>query len=541
MMPDGIKVVWVGLFLLVAPGFAWAQSGPADAGTVKDPLAARQEIVRDRMTQLEDRMYRLAEKLKATEPEQAKRLEAALHRAREQLLRRLMDESIDLLDKGELTEAADRQAAVLAGLEGLMKALTEEEDGRDERAKAIERLKAIEERILQLLDQQKRLKGATDGQGRQDAQGAKGLADKQRELQKRAAELADRMKGGASSQPSDGEGTTKPATDRSKGDSSKRLPSNGKDEGGSQKGKPSSGDPRQGAQGSPSDPQPSRESPSLDGQGGQNGQDQEPAPGADSVEQAGQHMGDAADKLGAQNRGDASQDQQKAIDQLERAKRELEESLDQLRREQQEQMLAGLESRFRSMLIKQTTIKEGTVALQAKGPATWAHADELKLAGLVQEETGLAGEAEDALRILREEGTTIVVPRLVEQLREDMLEIARRLKDKKTDEPTQQMMAEIIASLEELIDSVKQLRQQIASGESPSGEQGQGAESPLLPASAELKLLRSCQVRVNRQTAEHEKLASEGTDRDRLMRRTADRQRQVAEMARKMNEKGAGQ
>lgn len=550
MMPRWMRVLWVGAVVSAMAGAACAQSAPAETGTAKDPLAARQEIVRDRMTQLEDRMYRLAEKLKTTEPQQAKKLEAALHRARELLLRRLMDESIDLLDKGELTDAADRQATVLAGLEGLVKALTEEEDNREERAKAIEKLKAIEERIQQLLDQQKQLKGETDRHDRADAQGAKGLADKQRELHKSAGELARKMKGGATSQPSDGAGTTKPAASRPEGDSSKSSPKSDKSgpdsQQGKQQGKPSpddqkQGNGKQGNQGKPSDQQSSEDSPSSDTQSGKNAQDQEPTPGAESVEQARQHMSDAADKLDKQNSGEAGQDQQKAIDQLERAKRELQESLDQLRREQQGQMLAGLESRFRAMLIKQTTIKEGTITLQAKGPAAWVHADELKLAGLAQDETSLAGEADDALRILKEEGTTIVVPRLLDQLREDMLEITRRLKDKKTDELTQQMMAEIIATLEELIDSVKQMRQQIASGESPSGEQGQQGTPPLLPASAELKLLRSCQVRVNRQTAEYEKLAGEGAERERLSHKVADRQREVAEMARKMNEKTTGQ
>lgn len=543
MMPRWVIALWV---VSAAVGAAWGQSAPAETGAAKDPLAARQEIVRDRMTQLEDRMYRLAEKLKTTEPQQAKKLEAALHRARELLLRRLMDESIDLIDKGELTDAADRQATVLAGLEGLVKALTEEEDNREERAKAIEKLKAIEERIQQLLDRQKQLKGETDRHDRANAQGAKDLADKQRELQKSAGELAGKMQGGASSQPRDGAGTTKPASSRPEGDSSKPSPKSDKNGSDSQQGKQSSGNSKQGDgkrgnQGKQSDSQPPQDSSPSDSQSGKDTQDQEPTPGAESVEQARQHMSDAADKLDKQNSGEAGQDQQKAIDQLERAKRELQESLDQLRREQQEQMLAGLESRFRAMLIKQTTIKEGTVTLQAKGPAAWAHADELKLAGLAQDETSLAGEADDALRILKEEGTTIVVPRLLEQLREDMLEITRRLKDKKTDELTQQMMAEIIATLEELIDSVKQMRQQIASGESPSGEQGQQGNPPLLPASAELKLLRSCQVRVNRQTAEYEKLTGEGPDRERLIHKVADRQREVAEMARKMNEKTTGQ
>src|SRR5437867_2173927 len=58
----------------------------SDKPAFAEPLAAKEQLVRDRMMQLEDRMYRLSDKLAHTEPQQAKKLEVALRQARELLI-----------------------------------------------------------------------------------------------------------------------------------------------------------------------------------------------------------------------------------------------------------------------------------------------------------------------------------------------------------------------------------------------------------------------------------------------------------------------
>src|SRR5262245_53545437 len=87
---------------------AHAAESTASPASAKDPLTSKQQIVRDRMIQLEDRMFRLTEKLAKAEPEQAKRLEGALRQARELLIRRHMEETMALLEAGKLPDAADR-------------------------------------------------------------------------------------------------------------------------------------------------------------------------------------------------------------------------------------------------------------------------------------------------------------------------------------------------------------------------------------------------------------------------------------------------
>lgn len=701
---------------------AWGQApstAPADAaGKVRDPLATKQQIVRDRMTQLEDRMFRLTEKLSKTEPDQAKRLEAAMRRAQEMLIRRGMDDAIDLLEEGNLTEAGERQVTVVKGLEGVLRILLEEADNTQERKAEIDRLRAYQQQLQKMLDEQRRLKTQADAaprlakllaaiqaaitrlealaeqQTRETADtsaaaqaGQPAAAGKLGETQKNIREETESVEKtlenpsaqpterNSATPPAEGDSGRKPEGDQpaevqpgSQGSSSPGSPGQpnappdpaqgrketpagqdpAKDEArveagvrearadlkqageqmkaaegelgrqalpealpmqkkageslrraieqlkrqeqetrrlldqaeaarkqrelqkdaqklagqmksGGQPGqqeKPSNGQQQPGGQqpgGQQGGQQENGQQPQGDQQQGQkgsqqqeSGRPQEPAPGNQNVEKAGEHMQKSADDLEQNKPQDASPNQQKALDELEQARKQLQEALDQLRREQQEEILRGLESRFRAMLAQQVLINEGTLALDQKGKDAWAHADDLKLAALSQDQGGVADQAGQALNILKEEGTTVVFPRIVEQMREDMMQVASLLHDRKTGARTQRIENEIVTTLKEMIDSIKEMRKKLQDGESGgSGGQQQSQQAPpLLPSSAELKLLRSCQQRVARQTSdfhgEHPATPLDAEARAEL-EQIAERQQEVAEMARKMNERITGQ
>ena len=68
---------------------------------------------------------------------------------------------------------------------------------------------------------------------------------------------------------------------------------------------------------------------------------------------------------------------------------------------------------------------------------------------------------------------------------------------------------------------------------------------PLLPDSAELKLLKSCQERINKTTIDYEKVHGPSRTSDpelrRQLQRLSEKQKEVADMARKMNERATGQ
>jgi hypothetical protein len=463
-----------------AIGQAVAQSA------AKDPLATKQQIVRDRMAQLEDRMFRLTQQLAETEPEQAARLQQALQRARELLISRNMDEAILLLDQGHLTDASDKQLSIEKDLQLLLKILLTDPDNTKERNEEIKRLEAFRKQVEELLKQQRAIKDRTDAAARPRDEKKEPFdhaktADQQGKLGQKTDQLAKKMQGG---QP--GEGS------------------------------------KEGGQGPP----------------------KPPAPGTDNVARAGEHMKNAEKDLQRKSPPNASQDQQRAIDELERAQEELEQVLEQLRKEQQEEILRGLESRFRAMLAAQLTINKGTETLDAKDADAWRHADDLALAALAQDEKELARQAGEALHILKEDGTTIVFPRIVAQMQQDMRLVADRLNTRKTGQTTQQLEAEIVTTLEDLIEAIEQLRKQIDDGGSGGGGSG-GDDIPLLPDSAELKLLRSLQHRVHRITKTFWKDNSQADEWDQQQKdqlaRIAERQNDVAEMARKMHERVTGQ
>ena len=255
-------------------------------------------------------------------------------------------------------------------------------------------------------------------------------------------------------------------------------------------------------------------------------------------------MKKAGDKLERQQQAPATRDQDRAIAELERAKAQLQDTLDQLRREQQEELLTGLEQRFRTMLLEQMKINAATDALDAR-KAEWARSDELNLAGQAEQQTLLSVEAGKALTILTQEGTTVVFPEIVLQVRDDMTDVARRLAARQTGEITRNVQAEIVRALQELIAAIEQ-RQKEGPPPDDAGQSQQAGDqqqdTPLLPSSAELKLLRSCQVRINRSTqhldsAQTQPAAEIAGEAQRL----SSRQEQLADMARKINERAAGQ
>jgi len=219
-------------------------------------------------------------------------------------------------------------------------------------------------------------------------------------------------------------------------------------------------------------------------------------------------MQQASDNLRKQNPRNARTDQQRAIDELERAKREIEDRLAQLREELQEEILAALEARFRQMLERQKPVTIATADLEGRRSSrSRTRAEQLTCTNLSKEETALAEMAQVALDIIVEEGTTVAFPRVVANLRDDLRSVARLLGEQNTGPYTQQMQKEIERTLEELIEALQKAQKENEDGGDGGGGGGQQQNPPLVPDSAELKLLKAAQLRVNRRT--------EGFDRHR--------------------------
>jgi hypothetical protein len=228
------------------------------------------------------------------------------------------------------------------------------------------------------------------------------------------------------------------------------------------------------------------------------------------LEQAEREMRDAAEELDRRRPEDAEAPQQRALQRLDEARLELEDELNQLRSEDRGQTLRDLEARFRDMYHKQQEIQGETIALHEVGREQFRRPEELKLADLSTRQRGLSERASTCLHILEEEGTTIVFPHMVEQVAQDMGTVADLLVERWVGPVTQGIEKEILDALEQIIEATQRMQQENQNRQQMQPQNSEDETSPLLPPSAELKLLRASQVRVNTRTASLEQSRGAG-------------------------------
>jgi hypothetical protein len=265
----------------------------------------------------------------------------------------------------------------------------------------------------------------------------------------------------------------------------------------------------------------------------------EKGPKPKDVEDASQAQEEAAKQLEAAKPADAVKKQEEALKQLEKAQQELKDTLEQLRKEQQEEMLAALEARFRTMLAKQVEVSKATQHLTELGKEQWKRSDQLELGELSPKQREIGDEADKTLYILTEEGTTVAFPQIVRQIRDDARDTATRLAAADAGAEVRGIQTGIEQALRELIDAVKKKQEENQSGKESGGE-GQNSPQPLLPGSAELKLLRSCQARVNMATkalrVDSAKPSAKADEFQERIRKLAARQEEISKMAKEMHE-----
>jgi len=202
---------------------------------------------------------------------------------------------------------------------------------------------------------------------------------------------------------------------------------------------------------------------------------------------------------------------------LEQAKAELEEILRQLREEEIERMLALLESRFTKMYEMQFKVYEDTLRLnQTPADARLEQRFLVATGRLSFAEKKIVIEADKALHLLREEGSSVAFPEAVEQMREDMVMVANRLQETHVDSKiTIPLEEDILASLKEIIEALKKAQQEAEEKESepsPPPPPGPPQDQPLVDKIAELKMVKALQLRVNTRTKRYSRLLDDEDD-----------------------------
>ena len=239
------------------------------------------------------------------------------------------------------------------------------------------------------------------------------------------------------------------------------------------------------------------------------------------------------------NPKDATPDQADTINKLEDAKKKLENLLRQLREEELERLLAALEARCNKMLAMQIEVYDGTVAVQkgvnktADKKPTREH--KIEANRLEDKEKDIVLEASKAIEMLEAEGSAVAFPEVFQQVREDMKHVQRRLGITDTADVTQAIERDIIDTLKEMIDALKKAQQEIQDKKNPkSGNPpppNPNADQKLLDQIAELKMIRSLQIKLNTRTQTYGRMypgeqAKEGNIRREVIQ-LGDRQERI--------------
>jgi hypothetical protein len=154
------------------------------------------------------------------------------------------------------------------------------------------------------------------------------------------------------------------------------------------------------------------------------------------------------------------------------------------------------------MLAMQLIVYDGTVKLDKTPDAERSGRHSTRSLQLARQEDEIALEASRAIMLLREEGSAIAFPEAVEQMRDDMRIVVARLERTDVAELTQAIEREIIDALEEMIDSLQKEmeKNKDKKKDEPPPKEGQPQDPPLVDQLAELKMLRTLQLRINHRT-----------------------------------------
>lgn len=531
------------------------ESSPAAedaAPVVAAELSVEQARLADRFKRLEEVIGRLAELSASTDPRRAKLLRETIAQSREEDIHVRFESIIKLLEDERLSAAATNQTDLQKELDGLLTLLLKADRDRElssERERVRKYLKEVSRLIRQQKDIRARTEGGDDYEALGEAQGRiadetgklggdiaetesekKEDSDTENDPEKDASEgdnrdgkSDDEAQGGESADPKDGgapegskqadsnpgdEPSESPPAEPKPGEQPGESPQDGKsDESQSSEGKPSDGKSsksqqqgEQGAQGEAGGESSDSEDESTE----QAQPPRDPAERASNrLREAQKNMEDARKKLDEAEREGATDKQREALQELERAKAELERILRQLREEEMERTLTQLAARFRKMLELQNQVYDGTVRLDQVPQAKRDHDDEIEAARLSRQEAQIVTEADKALLLLHEEGSSVAFPEAVEQMRGDMRQITERLGAAKVDKITQGLEQDVIEALEEIIATLEKAIKDLEKQKTPPGQSppaNQPTEPPLVHKLAELKMIRALQMRIYKRT-----------------------------------------
>lgn len=525
-----------------------------DPVTPGDVLSFRQAKVAAEMTELEERMYRLSEALKALEPENSSRLMLGLKFAREELILHQMKETQKLLDKLTLADAASEEKQLLSKLQRLHDLLLATDldfQMQLERLRQLrEALRRLDKAIKEEDREQKSSASTAEKQKELDGLRKKHatleeLIQRQTEHVDRGGKLADAVKDGA--EP--GDDAQKSLQELAKEQAQTRAGAKSLAEAAAQAGKESANlqtaESQMGEAGQSLDkrepaaalPHQKEALAALEKERDETAEairraeaelaeanfaamkrDQaqnrelnegitqivrdlgESGAGAlGELLRADGSMSSAEGRLGSQQAEPASADQEQALESLKYAKEQLEAEaeklLNQLRAEVKRRVMEGLAL----MLEKQIAVREATELVGPKA-ANGSRQAINAIVGLGKSEGRIMEIANELITLVEETEFGIALPAALIMVRDEMADVQASLAEGDGSEPVVNDERQIESDLQDLMEAMKQLPSSSGTGKAQRGQADRRRELNRLIA--ELKMIRLLQLRTNRQTVD---------------------------------------
>ena len=510
---------------LIGARHSEAQEKKPTAGNVVE-LVQQQKQLAQRFGKLEELFIRMSELEAAANPTRAGLLMQAAKMSKQLATLQRLSVAGDLLALGQYTRAIQEQEAGRENLKKLLELLQSENRStrlRDERA----RLEDIQKEIRRL-EQIQRGQTARTESGQDLKQAAADQKDIKEQLDKVASDLntgkeeSDKPEGSKEDQAKKDEqkndepkpsepAESDPKTEESNSNKPKDgKPSDSKPSDSKPKdSKPQEGKPSESKDPSDSNPGEKEQAEPADPSGSpKNSEPSKPESREDKarkkVESAQKRMQQAKEKLDEEKREEAVAEQREAERELREAIEELERILRQLREEEIERSLVDVETRLRRMLDLQRAVREQTEKLGNLTGDERERTLEIQANKLSIEQTKVVMEGQRALLLLQDEGSSTAFPEALEQVNADAQSVSKKLAEANVSSATQLIEDEIIGALEEMLESLKQVQKKREEKKKQQSQQQQQQsdpdDQPLVDSIAELKLLKTLQMRVNRRT-----------------------------------------
>jgi hypothetical protein len=153
----------VAIVALLICGFSFAGPAvPTTQVTPADQIQFQQKTIQAQMKELEERMFHLAELIRATEAGDSAKLLMAVRKAREQLIVEQMKDVLELIGTKDLNKASEEQKEVLKKLDELKKLLLATDLDLAMQIEQLKKLNAAIKKLDEAIKEQKRQQAETN-------------------------------------------------------------------------------------------------------------------------------------------------------------------------------------------------------------------------------------------------------------------------------------------------------------------------------------------------------------------------------------------